>query len=75
MVDIDLKKIVMVDNSTISFKLNKDNGLEIKSWYGYEEEDMELLRIMQTLTFMYYDDEEDLRVWIRKLNRERTYTD
>ena len=58
----------MIDNSTISFKLNRDNGMTIKSWFGDDEDDKELLQFMQTLTFLYYK-KGDVRNWIKKLQK------
>ena len=36
----------MIDNSTISFKFNEDNGIHIKPWMGLNDHDNELEQIM-----------------------------
>lgn len=69
-VQLDLSKVIMIDNSQISFKLNKENGMLIKGFFGEDEDDKELLQFMQTLTFLYYK-EGDIRVWIKKLNKTK----
>lgn len=68
-IEPDLGKVIMIDNSSVSFKLNKENGLLIRPWYGEDEDDKELLQFMQTLTFLYYK-KGDMRVWVKKLSKK-----
>jgi CTD small phosphatase-like protein 2 len=44
----DLKKTFIIDNVEDNFQLQKDNGLNIKNFYG-EEDDTELNELMQDL--------------------------
>ena len=41
----DLSRIIIIDNIEENYKLQKDNGLNIQSFYG-DEEDNELLEIL-----------------------------
>ena len=41
--DRNLKDVVLVDNSIISFAFNMDSGVPIKSYYRDDKEDEELL--------------------------------
>jgi len=36
----------MIDNSKIAFKLNEDNAIHIKPWFGLDEHDNELEQLM-----------------------------
>ena len=47
----DLKDIILVDNNPISYSLNKNNGIPIKSWY-YDKNDKELFNIRNVLYFL-----------------------
>jgi len=41
--DRDKEKMVIVDNSIVSFAFDLDNGIPINSFFGTEEDDRELL--------------------------------
>lgn len=43
MLDRDKEKMIIVDNSIISFAFDLDNGVPINSFYGTEADDKELL--------------------------------
>lgn len=43
MLDRDKEKMIIVDNSIISFAFDLDNGVPINSFYGTEPDDKELL--------------------------------
>ena len=49
----DLKDIIIVDNSPISYALNPDNGIPILSWFD-DKNDRELYNIMPILEFLSY---------------------
>ena len=68
----DLKDIVIVDNSPISYALNPDNGLPILSWFD-DKSDRELYNITPILEFLSYVP--DVREHIRKIvvNNEISY--
>lgn len=36
----DLKRVILVDNIDHNFRLQKMNGIHIKSWYGDRKDDM-----------------------------------
>ena len=50
-IGLDLKDLIIVDNNPISYSLNKNNGLPIKSWY-YDKTDKELLKLINILNFL-----------------------
>ena len=49
----DIKDIIIVDNSPISYALNPDNGIPILSWFD-DKNDRELYNIMPILEFLSY---------------------
>ena len=44
----DLKKIIIVDNTPENFVFHKENGIYIKSWYN-DRNDTELLDLLKIL--------------------------
>ncbi|MCQ2819813.1 MAG: HAD family hydrolase [archaeon] len=68
----NLKDIVIVDNSPLSYALNPDNGIPILSWYE-DKSDKELYHITPILQFLAYVP--DVRDYIKKfvLNNELNY--
>lgn len=63
--DNDLSRIVLVDNSYVSFMFDPDNGIPIKSFYGDDVNDQELRRIATILSML--EDVEDVRVVLRSM--------
>ena len=59
----DLKDIIIIDNTPISYKLNKENGIPISSFID-DDNDRELYDIIQILDFLSYVD--DVRYFIPK---------
>ena len=59
----DLKDIIILDNTPISYKLNKENGIPISSFID-DDNDRELYDIIQILDFLSYVD--DVRYFIPK---------
>ena len=45
----DLSKIIIVDNMPQSFRLQKDNGVFIRAYWGKEEDDCALVDLMPIL--------------------------
>mmetsp|Transcript_27448 Transcript_27448/g.44058 ORF Transcript_27448/g.44058 Transcript_27448/m.44058 type:complete len:391 (-) Transcript_27448:88-1260(-) len=45
----DMRRIVLVDNSSMSFTLQPDNGILVQDWLGLENNDMELVRVRSIL--------------------------
>ena len=68
----DLKDIIIVDNSPISFALNPDNGLPILSWFD-DRNDRELINLIPVLEFL--SEVDDVRDFIKKIvvNNEISY--
>ncbi|RKP09677.1 NLI interacting factor, partial [Thamnocephalis sphaerospora] len=52
--EADLSRVVLVDNSPISFALHKENGLPILGWYSdqHDEALLELLPVLDALRFV-----------------------
>ena len=60
----DLKDIVIVDNSPLSYALHPENGLPILTWFE-DKNDTELYQIMPVLEFLSYVP--DVRDYVPKL--------
>ena len=66
----ELRNIVLIDNNTISFKLQEKNGIPIKSWFD-DYDDLELYKlipILKNLSGFY-----DVRVEISKFVQNKTF--
>ena len=59
----DLSDIIIVDDNTISYSLQKENGIPIKSWYG-ESNDIELFKLLPILKKLSFS--KDVRTEIKK---------
>ena len=74
----DLKDIVIVDNSPISYALNPDNGIPILSWFD-DKNDRELYNIIPILEFLsyVYDVREHIRKFVidNKINFNKAFSD
>lgn len=59
----DIKKTIIIDNLKENFESTcPNNGIEIISWYGYEnEEDKELKNLMPFLKALVLNEEQDVR--------------
>jgi len=44
----DLRKVILVDNIDHNFRLQKMNGIHIKSWYGDRKDEM-LMKLSKEL--------------------------
>ena len=60
----DLKDVVIVDNSPLSYILHPDNGLPIQTWFE-DKTDRELYKIIPILEFL--SNVSDVRVYISKI--------
>ena len=47
----DLKDVIIVDNSPLSYSLNKENGIPISTWFN-DKKDKELYNILPILEFL-----------------------
>ena len=50
----DLKDIIIVDNSPLSYSLHPDNGLPILTWFE-DKNDTELFKLKPVLEFLSYE--------------------
>jgi CTD small phosphatase-like protein 2 len=53
----DLTKILIIDNMPQNFRLQKENGIFIKSFFGEDQDDTALLELIPILTgilFVYH---------------------
>ena len=69
----DLNRVIIVDNLRRVFKLQKENGICIKSFYGDTEEDGTILKdLTNILEDIRYDldDTDDVRISINKKEQE-----
>ena len=55
-----LLKVCLIDNNKDSFLLQPENGLEISSYYG-DDNDKELYFLQKDLMEIYHKDENDIR--------------
>ncbi len=56
----DLNKIIIIDNVAENFRLQKDNGLNIKNFEG-DENDNELIELMDDLKYIVVNKLNDVR--------------
>ena len=59
----NLKDLIIIDNNPISYSVNKENGIPIKTWH-YDKGDIELEKLIPFLTFLSSVD--DVRRVIKK---------
>ena len=62
----DLKKVIIIDNLEENFRLQKDNGLSIKTWEG-DINDNELKYLMEILKKIVINKVSDVRKVIKKI--------
>ena len=60
----DLKDVIIVDNSPLSYSFNKDNGLPILTWFN-NKNDKELYYLLPILEFLSYVN--DVRDYIKNI--------
>lgn len=61
----DLKRVIIVDNVSANFSSQKDNGIEIVTWFKEMTGDKELVKLEKML--IGFQMLEDVRVGIRKV--------
>lgn len=57
----DLSKVVIVDNMPQNFRLQKENGILIKTFYGEDQNDKALLELIPILSEMAIIPGKDIR--------------
>lgn len=66
----DLSNVIIVDNIFQNFKLQKENGILIKSFYGEEERDTALIDLKVILLEIAYNCNTDVRKELKRLKNE-----
>lgn len=69
----DLERVIIVDNSPSNFSVQKENGIFIKSWYG-EKQDKVLKELQKILVDIVESNTKDVRVYLKKV-REKVMED
>ena len=62
----DIKNTIILDNNPISYLLNQDNGLPIKTWH-FDKNDKELIKIIPLLEYLSRNEINDVREIISKI--------
>ena len=67
----DIKKVIVVDNNVDNYKLNPENGIQIKSYLQHKPEDDEVLLALENLLISFYKSGyDDLRIAIKKNSKD-----
>lgn len=67
--NVDLRRVVLIDNLPLSFALIYENGLRIKEYCG-SEQDKELIRIMNIVDRIKYSNDVRIEIVHKKYNLE-----
>ena len=62
----DLKDTILLDNNPISYLVNQDNGLPIKTWHS-NKNDQELIKIIPLLEYLAKIEVNDVREILKKV--------
>ena len=65
----DLKKVIMIDNLSDNYKLQRDNGLPINSWFG-DANDTSLRDLMPIMNYLVENDIDDVRNVVKKIKTQ-----
>ena len=66
----DLSKVIIIDNMPQNFKLQKENGIFIKSFNGDNKKDSTLFDLIPILKKITENNENDVRVELNKMKNE-----
>ena len=66
----DLSKVIIIENTPQNFKLQKDNGIFIKNFYGEDKNDSALLDLIPILKTVTNNEKNDVRIELKKLKNE-----
>ena len=66
----DLSKVIIIDNMPHNFKLQKENGIFIKNFYGDDKKDQALLDLIPILKSIASNEENDVRQEMKKFEQE-----
>ena len=62
----DLKDTILLDNNPISYLVNQENGLPIKTWHS-NKNDQELIKIIPLLEYLAKNEINDVREILKKI--------
>ena len=66
----DLSKVIIIDNMPHNFKLQKENGIFIKNFYGDDKRDTALLDLIPILKQIANNKDNDVRTEMKKYEQE-----
>ena len=66
----DLSKVIIIDNMPHNFKLQKENGIFIKNFYGEDKNDTALIDLIPILKTIASDPNNDVRKELKRLENE-----
>lgn len=66
----DLSKVIIIDNMPHNFRLQKDNGIYIKNFYGEDKSDTTLFDLMPILKDIASDKNNDVRKELKRKQSE-----
>ena len=66
----DLSKVIIIENTPQNFKLQKENGIFIKNFYGEDKTDSALLDLIPILKIVSNNENNDVRNELKKLKNE-----
>ena len=66
----DLSKVIIIDNMPQNYKLQKENGIFIKNFYGEDKSDSALLDLIPILKEVCSNDNNDVRNELMKMKNE-----
>ena len=66
----DLSKVIIIDNMPHNFKLQKENGIFIKNFYGDDKRDTALLDLIPILKQIASNKDNDVRQELKKYEQE-----
>ena len=66
----DLSKVIIIDNMPQNYKLQKENGIFIKNFYGQDKNDSALLDLIPILKEVCKNEKNDVRNELKKMKNE-----
>jgi len=66
----DLSKVIIIDNMPQNYKLQKENGIFIKNFYGEDKNDSALLDLIPILKEVCKNEKNDVRNELKKMKNE-----
>ena len=66
----DISKVIIIDNMPHNFRLQKENGIFIKNFYGENSKDTALLDLIPILKDIASNEHNDVRIELKKFENE-----